>query len=292
MKNGTAGPVLLLVLAMIFGVPEAISAVDPCENLSEGFAEWKLYKHDATRTLSASVVLQSIKNGRGTLLVDVRSAGAYAQFSIPGSINVPLHFVKTKPFLKMKPFILVDEGFRHGRLSEECRKLKDAGFSCSVLYGGLTAWRDEEGTLEGDQTVWKSLGDMPAAAFSLEKYVDGWLMIDVSQQRSDLWACLMPDAAYVKVSGAPEQAVPRLREAARLGRSDPFIRILIFNEKGTDYGSIRLLAGKAGLKNVFYLSGGLDQYIAYLSQRRLLAMPRSERLKTTAGCGSTCVGKK
>ncbi len=288
----TTASVILLVMTMLCGIPEAIPATDPCGDIAVEFPARKIQKRDRVRSLSASSILRRMKDGREMLLVDVREAGAFAKFKIPGSINIPLHFVKVKPFLKKKTFILVNEGSRYGLLAEECRKLSETGFPCSALYGGLTAWRDEGGTLEGDHAAWMRLGDIPAAVFFLEKEMEGWFMIDTSRKRAALSACLLPDAVHVDVSGSPEQAVSRLGEAASRDRTDPFTRIIVFNEKGTDYDSVRFFAGKAGLKNVFYLEGGLEQYAAYLNQRRLAALPREGRLKTTAGCGSSCGGKR
>jgi rhodanese-related sulfurtransferase len=292
MKNVGMVSLLLIVAVMTVEVPSVIPASYPCKEIPAEFAVRKLQRCDDTRTVSVAGVLQQVKGGRETLLIDVRSPEAFGRFRIPGSINIPMHFVKTKPFIKKKPFILLDEGFRYGTLTEGCGTLVDAGFPCSVLYGGLTAWRDAGGSLEGDHATWQRLGDMSAAALFLEKDWDDWLMIDVSQRRSALSTCLMPDAVQSDVSGSSEQAVSKLSGAGRGGRTGPLNRILIFNEKGTDYDSIRFLAGKAGLKTIFYLEGGLEQYAAYLNQRRLSALSREDRLKTTAGCGSTCGGGK
>jgi len=291
MKNVHMLSLLLLATVLTVHAPAVIPASDPCKGIPAELVKRTPQRLDATRTVSVAGVFQQAKEGRETLLIDVRSPEAFGRFRIPGSINIPLHFVKTKPFLKKKPFILLDEGVRHGSLAEECRKLADAGFPCSILYGGLTAWQDGGGSLEGDHAAWKGLGDMPAAALFLEKDREDWLMIDVSRQRSTLSTCLMPDAVHVEVSGSPEQSVSELSDAGWVGRTGSFTRILIFNEKGTDYDSIRFLTGKAGLQNIFYLEGGLEQYAAYLSQRRLSALPRESRLNTTTGCGSTCGGK-
>ena len=292
MTTRTTASMILFIMTMLCGMRETIPATDPYGDIAVEFAARKIQKRDMARSLSAPSVLRRMKDGREMLLVDVREARAFEQFRIPGSINIPLHFVKTKPFLKKKTFLLVNEGSRYGLLAEECRKLSDAGFPCSVLYGGLTAWRDEGGALEGDHTAWKRLGDMPAAAFFLEKEMQGWLMIDTSRKRGTVSACLLPEAVHVDLSGSLEQAVSRLGEAGGRGRSDSFTRTLILNEKGTDYDSIRFSVEKAGLKSVFYLEGGVGQYAAYLHQLRLLALPREGRLKTTAACGSSCGGKK
>lgn len=292
MKNGRTVGAFLLALAAISGMATALPASDPCANIPAELAVRNIRKPDVTHILTASALLGRIKNRQETVLVDVRGSGEFEQFRIPGSINVPLHFVKTKPFLKVRPFLLVDEGYRYELLADECRKLAGAGFPCLVLYGGLTAWRDEGGTREGEHTAWKELGSMTAALFSSEKDVEGWVMVDASLQKSLLSVCLMPDAAHVPFTGAPVQFVSRLIDTLRPRQTDLFTRILIFNEKGAGYDSIRLFAGKAALKSVYFLEGGLEQYAAYLSQRTLLALPRGERMKTADGCGSACGGKR
>jgi rhodanese-related sulfurtransferase len=292
MKNGRPVIVILLAVAAISAMPTELLANDHCLNIPIELAIRNTRRRSVEHTITAARVLGRIKNRQETMLVDVRGAGEFEQFRIPGSINVPLHAVKTKPFLKVGPFILFDEGYRHELLANECSTLAGSGFPCSVLYGGLTAWRDERGDLEGEHAAWGKLGSMTAALFFHERNMEGWVMIDASQQRSLVSVCLMPDAAHVPFTAAPAQFASRLIERLRPRRADVFTRILIFNEKGAGYDSIRLYAGKAALRSLYFLEGGIEQYAAYLTQQTLLALPRGERLKTADGCGSVCGGKR
>ena len=128
---------ILLVMAMIGGTPQALPAAAPC-SASAAFTVRERRQQDVGRAVTAAAVLQKLKDRMGTSIVDVRGAGAFDQFRIPGSINGPLHVVKTRSFLKTKQFILVDEGCRYEFLAKECRKLVDAGFPCFVSrpWGG------------------------------------------------------------------------------------------------------------------------------------------------------------
>lgn len=47
------------------------------------------------------------------MLVDIRPTAAFEKLRIPGSLNVPIFAIKTKPFLKKQDLVLVDEGYRY-----------------------------------------------------------------------------------------------------------------------------------------------------------------------------------
>lgn len=75
--------------------------------------------------------------------VDVRSAAAFEENRIPGSIRIPLFAVKTKGFLRTRSIVLVDEGAGSESLEEEVRKMRKMGFAhVTIWYGGLHAWRE------------------------------------------------------------------------------------------------------------------------------------------------------
>jgi len=64
----------------------------------------------------------------GFSLIDVRSDSEFSSFRIAGSINIPLHQIKTKEFLKKLPVVLVSEGRNTSQLEMACKELELSGF--------------------------------------------------------------------------------------------------------------------------------------------------------------------
>jgi hypothetical protein len=83
---------------------------------------------------------------------------------------VPLFTIKTKGFLKSTPFVLINEGYYYGQLEQECKRLRDPGFTAVwILNGGLNAWRQKGAPLNGDIFAQKELNRMPPQVFFEEK---------------------------------------------------------------------------------------------------------------------------
>jgi rhodanese-related sulfurtransferase len=156
------------------------------------------------------------------VLIDVRGPQAFEQVRIPGSLNIPLFAVKTKAFLKDKPLVLVDEGFRPRRLADACDQLRQAGFEARFLFGGLNAWRTRSANfnllrsaklalprsahvnllpLQGDVFAQNALNTMPPQALFAEQGSEYWLLLDVSAVSGN--AQSLPDNA---ATGSPGSA--------------------------------------------------------------------------------------
>ena len=97
-----------------------ISAGFICQSLVAGDVErqtlpepnvGRMNKHDSSLMISLEAVLQGLSSEQKIVLVDVRGRKEFNRFRIPGSINIPLHFIKTKTFLRTKSLVLVNEGY-------------------------------------------------------------------------------------------------------------------------------------------------------------------------------------
>jgi rhodanese-related sulfurtransferase len=114
-------------------------------------------------------------------LVDVRSPAEYDRYHITGSINIPLHQVKTKEFLKKLSVVMVNDGRSTSELERTCGELKQAGFNrVSVLEGGMFAWRANKRTLEGDPLAQVKLNRMSPSELIDEHNRPNLYVIDVS----------------------------------------------------------------------------------------------------------------
>jgi len=93
----------------------------------------KLRKRNPAFAIFVESVLRKLKKKQEIVLIDVRNREEFEKFRIPGSINIPLFAIKTKTFLKRKPLVLINEGESYRPLEQECKRLRDTGFTVSIL---------------------------------------------------------------------------------------------------------------------------------------------------------------
>jgi rhodanese-related sulfurtransferase len=232
-------------------------------------------------------VLGRLEKGDPLVLVDVRSPEAFERVRIPGSLNIPLQFIRTKPFLKTTPVVLVNQGFGLQALAEECERLQSAGYSVSILSGGLCAWHRAGGPLEGDLGTAAEFSRVTPQDAYLEKDAPFRLVVDVSGVRSQTSREEFPDAVHVPLEGDPADVLERLQAA--LGQL-PDARVkapLILSESGLEYDRMEQVLGQAGFESVFFLAGGIAAYRRYLADLARLWPPRESRVRTLTPC-PTC----
>ena len=223
-------------------------------------------------------------------LVDVRLENAYQTVRIPGSLNVPLHAVKTKPFLKTKPIVLVNDGYADLLLEKECRRLKDKGFNAVFLTGGLNAWQHKKGPLEGDLIAAKAFSTVSAQTYYQEKAVKNTIVIDISDAQDDTTKALMPDAIQLPAIGRLAKQPVNTISASDLAavvsdlKKMPNDALLITNRDGEGYASVEKIIEAAELGPVFYLEGGRQAYRRFLDQLALSRLPMKQRIKTINEC--------
>ena len=123
----------------------AIQGVIAVPSRSPTERDWSLY-------VGAEDAKRIIHNPDAAVLVDVRSADGHIR--IPGALQMPMHAVKTKSFLRDRQVVLIDEGYGNPALEAECRKLRKTGFTqSSIWYGGLNAWQGQGGAMEGGEAA-------------------------------------------------------------------------------------------------------------------------------------------
>lgn len=235
--------------------------------------------------VSAGALIAGFPNGGKTLFIDIRSAPDYEALHIPGAINIPLHFLKTKPQLKSIPLVLVDRGLALHRLEPACRDLGKKGFDVRILHGGMNGWSGADGPMVGDPVRRMGYCRISCADFFLEKDTPGHIVCDVSATRSAESVQLMPYAVHLPMAGSLGSRVARLEKFkaahARIGTG----AVLVVNDNGNGYRNYRSAFHRAGFANVFYLDGGVTAYAKYLEGLYLSWRPRSERVVTNRSCG-------
>ncbi len=219
------------------------------------------------------------KNTRDFVIVDIRNPQDYKKVHIPGALNMPLAFIKSKPFLKKKQILIADNGFFLRPIMAELSKLREKGFTVSILNGGLNAWLSK---------------DLPvrASVFSREEF----FLVDPRKayQEKSIHPVLYVNACKERIS--PEQ----FREALCLqdntqkaflkiidfNRTTPRGSVLVFNNFGEGYDKLRKKMLSKKINNLFFLKGGLHAYAKYLHNLRLSRAPRKQRLKRIGKCSN------
>lgn len=234
--------------------------------------------------ISAANALKLDVNNKSAQFVDVRDQDAYSRFRIPGSINMPLDFIRTKTFLKGKTLVLVDEGYRRLRLEKTCADLHSRGFNPSILAGGLSAWQAAGGAMEGDSFAAAEIRSVDVLTFQEENGAQTWLVIDVSARH--VCKDLIPRAVHLPLANQADKAVAQLRGAVPEGWSPAGV-VMVCDEKGERFDRIDALARLAGISNLVYLRDGREGYDAFLRNRTRMQAPSGERVRVSGGC-KTC----
>jgi len=236
-------------------------------------------KHNLLLAVSVDSVLHKMKQKRKILIIDVRSLQEYDQVHIPGSMNIALYAIKTKSFLKTTPLVLVNNGYIFGILEDECIKLKEKGFNVSILWGGLNAWKEKGLDFEGDVFAVKELNRVSSRDFFHEKEFEEIIILDVSSK--EIPESNQPSFDVKHLSDLTEKSLHNALNEADPGK---FYSVLIFNENGQGYDKVEKMIKNAGIKNIFYLSGGVNGYRRFINDLSLLRVPHSDRVKVGDKC--------
>lgn len=188
------------------------------------------------------------------VVVDVRNADEFEALQIPGSINITERYLLTKTFLKNKKVILVNEGFAISALQSLSERMKKSGFkSIRVLRGGLNAWQHEGEKLEGNVLNQTIINQILPKQFYPELNYSDVVVLDVSSLNGKL--------ARKEIS---RQLKSRLIKQTGSKRNDR-LRIVITSKQGDGYETVRQAIENLNWPYVFYLQGGTQAYMQYMT---------------------------
>jgi rhodanese-related sulfurtransferase len=214
----------------------------------------------------------------GVTIVDVRGREKFDACRIPGSLEIPMHLVKTKSFLRSTEVVLLDEGLGAERVERECRRLAGDGFrSIHVLKGGLDRWRRQGGAVTGWQARDGGLTGISAAEFMESRGNSEWLIVCAGGEGSELEYGLPPHVTIPLAAGLAGFASEIEERLRRLGG----VREVVIVDRD---GSFREALGAVleGVRDagVFYLEGGQAAWRDHLSELTRMRGSRTAAIRT------------
>jgi len=240
----------------------------------------EMKKSDTGYVVSAEAVLKNIRDKQDVVLVDIRNKAEFEKFRIPDSINIPLFAVKTKDFLKSKSLILINEGYNQTQLRQACEELNAAGFRASFIYGGLNAWKENRGLIEGDPFAQQELNKIKPLDFLAEKDDDNRIIIDVSSSDTKNNRSLLPKSLHIPYQKDENNFVSAFQRELAKQKDKPFSSVLIVSQNGDQYENIQKAVRKADVKNVFFLRGGIEAYQKFSDEQKVIRQEKDASVKT------------
>ena len=202
-----------------------------------------------------------LENPLSVLVVDVRGEEAYRKGHAPGAMELPLFAVKGKSFLRDRTVVVMDEGW--GRAAAEVRRLRaEEGMSQLWLWpGGLVAWRDMGGAVEGDGPF--DADRLPPETVDPIAQMREWLVVDAGAPREGVAEALAMPPGTIRIpfrrgeEAAFREALDRELEAADA------LFVLIGTESGIEAADVANI-GSALACGVFHLRGGWAEWRRWL----------------------------
>ncbi len=267
------------------------------EDVRAGVENWQV---------SAEELISHPAESRDVIFVDVRMPEQFRLGHIPGSLNMPLHTVKARSFLRSNRVILLNEGHDDRTLLGECLNLQGLSFTnVQVLLGGLGQWRRSGGTLEGEHPTSAALGEISPRQFQQVSPDPGWLIVNLTDNENEALATEASANLALSISADPSRTQTDLQHllSIRGGARSPR-RLLLVTSSGADYSEVEHILSGFHDAPVFYLSGGMDAFRDYerrqaaTQNRHLVTQSNSENSPTrfnsssTPGMFSGCCGGK
>jgi rhodanese-related sulfurtransferase len=276
---------IIILLSLLFFFSPSVESAQVKQSKLNSFTKLNsLKKYDASLMISATTIMQKIKQKNSIFLVDIRHKAQFNKFKIPGSINLSLSFIKTKQFLKTKPIALIYKGFGYYEIEKEVKNLNKKGFDIKILQGGLAAWKHRGGSIVGDPFSQKKLNKMPVKDFFMEKEYEERIIINACAKPSKKTTKLIPKAIHIPTLKSNLTTNDFIKKSLSIPKNNSLTAVIIFNETGQDYSSFEKNINKAFTHKVFYLQGGIKAYQSFINSQKLAGKPKAQRIREVGHC--------
>ena len=117
--------------------------------------QMNFYQNKLAYEMDSWDVYEALGNGEPIVVVDGRSAEAYAKEHIPGAVNLPhreLPSSSTASLDTSKTYVCYCDGIGCNASTKTTLKLLTLGFSVRELIGGLDWWKRDGYATEGEKS--------------------------------------------------------------------------------------------------------------------------------------------
>ena len=219
-------------------------------------------------TASECLVSWAAVQNAGRVVVDIRSATAYAQLSAAGSLNIPASSLKNREFLKPQSLLLIDDGKSSSAVQGLCDDLADAGFKdVRALQGGLRTLHAMGQPVIGSPRQIEQLGMMTAKEFHAVVGRPGWQVVGVGRGIVQAKELFIPVAKIIAEPVTPAALTHALTESFQKNSSTTFIIIGVTDALRIDSQNQLSAEHRA---QVVFLADSLGGYAAFLNQQNLM----------------------
>ncbi|MDR0770090.1 MAG: rhodanese-like domain-containing protein [Burkholderiales bacterium] len=237
---------------------------------------------------------------RSPLWVDVRSLPETRAAPMSGALQIPLHQISTKTFLKEMPAVLIGNGADDAEMAMVCHQLKEAGFAqLRLLRHGARAWYRAGQPLLGNAETIMALDTIDAGYFLRGQVAQVWRVIGVDLPTEALaQLSASPSSTFVGTAldaKAPDQTIDKIRTLVREWRRTdagtsahvPTTIIVAADETATHQLRQRWRElSDVPDNDVLWLTGGWRDYVAFVEQQRRMAAIAANPPPLRHPCGS------
>jgi rhodanese-related sulfurtransferase len=235
-----------------------------------------LKKRDSSLFISVESVRRDFQQETPPRIVDIRSQEAFDQSRIPGSLNMPLFSVRSREFLKSSRIIIVGSAHDYGKLESECRRLRDLGFTASILEGGIDHWTHTGYPVEGTLTSGQRLNSVSPREFFEERHFENWVLVNACQLKREEGRYFIPQAHLLMNPEKTEELVSRLNELVSIQKESHNIFLIFFDDNGGDVLRLARALRNSEYKNAYFLDGGIEGYRTFLEDQAALVRAQSD----------------
>lgn len=247
-----------------------------------------VYKSQSVPNFNCLISIRQVHENwsrRQTLLVDVRRASEFERFRIPGSLNLAAFSIKSKPYLKRNPIVLVNEGRYLGQLERDCEQLKAQGFQqVGVMSGGLNAWYRAGYPVAGERLDISRLNRIEPSEWIAAIQERDWKYIDLDGSLQNL-ANLLPASSVIEYPHTDKRKfITQVNLADQSFDKRRLSGYLVVSNKGDEYESVEHLLQLTDATSVFFLSGGMAALQRYLNTHSSLISRLARGFKELHRC--------
>ncbi|MEW8110003.1 MAG: rhodanese-like domain-containing protein [Candidatus Thiodiazotropha endolucinida] len=253
------------------------------QNQSQSQSTPQVYKGDFKCLSTVKNVYSDWKRGKA-LLVDIRDVKLYNKNKIPNSINLPLYMLKVNNSLQNRPLVLVNKGTQLAILEQSCQALKEKGFKqIAVLQDGLKAWSDAVYPITGDKLAIQGFSDLtPAELMGIINERD-WVFIDLDHSSKTL-RHLISVPSVIEYSEDLASLREELAAFKATRKSGVITGFLVISQDGRQNGIIKKQFQDFGIKDVYYLSGGVSGFKRFAQKHAAQVERLRKGFQVRMGC--------